>query len=280
MAADLDYSIIIPAYNEEETLPATLAGLRKVVASIPLTGEIIVVDNNSSDQTAAIATRMGARLVTEKINQIARARNTGARFARGKYLVFQDADTFVSEELLRLALERLASGQCAGGGALVEMEPHASRTARFCESLWRIISKKLHLAAGCFIYCSKEGFTAIGGFDESFYIGEEIGFSRKLAKWGKAQGLCFAIIPTPTVVTSNRKFDWYSSHIFLLWGVLYLFLPFLARSRRFCPLWYKRPDKSRTGSGSFPAGGGPMPSTEVSVLHGVLDKPGGDTLQQ
>ena len=63
-------------------------------------GEVLVVDNNSSDQTASVAKSQKVKVVFEPINQISRARNTGARSARGRFLVFLDADTQISFELL------------------------------------------------------------------------------------------------------------------------------------------------------------------------------------
>lgn len=89
----IDYSIIIPAYNEEALLANTLEVLHKTMAEIPLSGEIIVTDNNSTDRTPEIAKAVGAKVVFEPINQISRARNTGAKHAEGRYLVFIDADT-------------------------------------------------------------------------------------------------------------------------------------------------------------------------------------------
>ena len=54
------------------------------MSKIPdLKGEIIVVDNNSSDKTAEVANSKGARVVFEPINQISKARNTGAKWAKG-----------------------------------------------------------------------------------------------------------------------------------------------------------------------------------------------------
>ena len=74
-------SIIIPAFNEERLIEHCL---RSVSASLAvndrpgLTSEIIVVDNNSTDNTANLARQAGAGVVFEPINQIGRARNTGA----------------------------------------------------------------------------------------------------------------------------------------------------------------------------------------------------------
>ena len=101
----MDYSIIIPAYNETEQLPSTLSAIRASMAASNLQGECIVVDNNSTDTTAETARLNGADLVVfEPINQIARARNTGARASQGRYLIFIDADTRINPTLLLQAL--------------------------------------------------------------------------------------------------------------------------------------------------------------------------------
>ena len=88
----MEYSVIIPAFNEEELLPATLVALREAMKEINRPGQIIVVDNNSSDATAEIAKAHGALVVFEPKNQISRARNAGAAAATGSFLVFVDAD--------------------------------------------------------------------------------------------------------------------------------------------------------------------------------------------
>ena len=64
------YSIIIPAFNEELFLPDTLAHLQIAMDKIEDKAELIVVDNNSTDDTAKIAEKYGARVVFEKVNQI------------------------------------------------------------------------------------------------------------------------------------------------------------------------------------------------------------------
>lgn len=76
-------SIIIPAYNEAENLPATLEALGRALIGLTDQVEIIVVDNNSSDSTAEVAKKLGVRVVFEPVNQIARARNAGAIAACG-----------------------------------------------------------------------------------------------------------------------------------------------------------------------------------------------------
>jgi glycosyltransferase involved in cell wall biosynthesis len=89
-------SFIIPAFNEAKLLPETLAGIRRAADVLTVRNvawEIVVCDNNSTDDTARIAEQHGARVVFEKVNQISRARNTGASIAAGDWFVFIDADS-------------------------------------------------------------------------------------------------------------------------------------------------------------------------------------------
>ena len=62
--------------------------------------EIVVVDNNSEDGTPGVARSKGATVVHEPVQGISRARNTGARNAKGDVLVFVDADVIVPHDLL------------------------------------------------------------------------------------------------------------------------------------------------------------------------------------
>ena len=101
------YSVIIPAYNEAEFLPRTLTYLRKAIQTIDIKCEVIVVDNNSQDNTSQIAEEYGAAVFFEKINQISRARNRGGKHAAGEYLIFLDADTIIKPGTLKRALKNL-----------------------------------------------------------------------------------------------------------------------------------------------------------------------------
>ena len=91
-------SVVVPAFNEEKVLPRSLAAIRTALAAFD-DAELIVCDNNSTDRTAAIAREAGAQVVFEHVNQISRARNAGARAARGDWLLFVDADSYPSREL-------------------------------------------------------------------------------------------------------------------------------------------------------------------------------------
>ena len=90
-------SLLIPAFNEEVLLPAVLERVRASFAAIGFAAyEIVVCDNHSTDRTGEVARAHGAKVVYEDHNQIARARNTAAKGAVGKWLIFLDADTLLS----------------------------------------------------------------------------------------------------------------------------------------------------------------------------------------
>lgn len=240
----VDFSIIIPAYNEQNYIGVVLDRLFHAIAEIKnLTGEVIVVDNNCSDQTAILAKEKGARVVFEPINQISKARNAGAHIARGKYLVFVDADTQISNELLLFSLQRLEGGICGGGGSTVVFDSNQNQLflGSFMPYLWSWISKTFKLAAGSFIFCDKKLFFEAECFSEKLFAGEEILFSINYKKLCKKKSLTFEIIEDFPVVTSSRKLDWFNPLQILITILIPLFFPWALRSKRFCSFWYRRP---------------------------------------
>jgi glycosyltransferase involved in cell wall biosynthesis len=237
----IDYSIIIPAYNEEDYLAKTLTALQEAMTQIDLSGEIIVVNNNSSDRTAAIAEAEGATVVFEEINQISRARNAGAKVAQGRYLIFVDADTVVPVELLQQAITNLQTNTIIGGGACVAGDIPLQTSTRLLLNLWNFISIQTKNAAGSFIYCHRDAFEEIGGFSEAVYASEEIWLSRNMKKLGKKRKQTFNIIKQPPVITSMRKMQWYSPLRIYLYVLLLAVFPFTVRIKSLCMMWYRRP---------------------------------------
>ena len=237
------FSCIVPAYNEEEILPLTLPSIINSVKNVPgYEGRVLVVDNNSNDKTAKIAKELGAEVVFEKVNQISKARNTGGKSCpEDDYLVFIDADTYLNPELLLDSLKMLDSGQFAGGGCLVKM---TNNNGKLAAAIWTCITKTTNLAAGAYIFCLNDAFKETGGFNEKIYAGEDVFFSGQLKKWGRKNGRKkFRIMGQHSIITSDRKFKWYSSFqilkIFLIIGIM----PWRLRSREKLDFWYRRPDK-------------------------------------
>jgi glycosyltransferase involved in cell wall biosynthesis len=236
----IDYSIIIPAYNEEKYLPATLKSVKEAMTSIKLSGEVIVVDNNSTDKTAEIAKSNGASVVFEAHNQISRARNKGAESAKGKIFIFLDADTTVSGHLLEKTFDNLLNNNCCGGGVTVDFDIPQDKLVTAFKNFWNYISVKRSLAAGSYIYVLRECYNAVGGFNENVYASEDIWFSKKCIKWGRKNNKIFKIIDDIKIVTSGRKTEMFST--FHLYAVMIFFLlfPFAIRFKSLCFIWYKK----------------------------------------
>lgn len=89
----LDLSVIIPAYNEEKSIPEVLHQVQEVLDVLDTTYEILVINDGSDDRTAELAGEFGARVIShpENIGNGASIK-TGIRNARGKVLLMMDAD--------------------------------------------------------------------------------------------------------------------------------------------------------------------------------------------
>lgn len=97
-------SVIVPAFDEERCIGDTLDHLRTAAeflwAHTETAVQILLVDNASTDRTAAIARGLGVTVVREAEHNIAKVRNAGAYAADHDVLVFVDADTLVPSQLL------------------------------------------------------------------------------------------------------------------------------------------------------------------------------------
>ena len=191
-------SFVIPAYNEARLLGSTLCAIDSAARALRLTFELIVVDDASVDRTAEVARAHGARVIPVTFRQIAATRNAGARAAAGDWLVFVDADTIISEAVLREAVAALSAG-AVGGGCVVRFDGRVPRYGRLLIALVLPVYLALGLAAGCFLFCTRQAFDAVGGFDEKLFAAEEAVMSRALRRLGR-----FVLLRT-TVVTSARK---------------------------------------------------------------------------
>ena len=195
-------SVVVPAFNEEKLLGATLACIREATQGMDV--ELVVCDNNSTDRTAEIARQAGARVVFEPLNQISRARNAGAAAASGDWLVFVDADSYPDAALFADVAAAIAGGRHVGGGATVRFDD-ADFLSHGAVSVWNAISRVMRWAAGSFVFCRSDAFRAIGGFSTELYASEEIDFSRRLKRLGR-----FTILHRHPLRTSGRKVRLYS----------------------------------------------------------------------
>jgi glycosyltransferase involved in cell wall biosynthesis len=200
-------SVIIPAYNEANYLPRTLEAVHRAMEQVDGVVEIIVSDNLSTDNTAAIAREYGARVVTATTKCIAAVRNTGAAAARGRVLVFCDADNRISPNLLASIQQAMQRGRYAGGGvANVQMNRLSIGTFLFnMLPLW--CCAILLRTAMVVFYATPEAFEGVGGFDETKPMAEDYDFAQRLRQWGKARGLRYKNLYRGHVIVSTRKYD-------------------------------------------------------------------------
>jgi glycosyltransferase involved in cell wall biosynthesis len=225
-------SFIVPAHNEERLLGPTIAAIHAAAREVGVEYELIVVDDASTDGTAAIARTNGARVVRVDFRQIGRSRNAGAHAATGQALVFVDADTIVSAATLTATIAVLGEG-AAGGGATIDVDGRLPIWARVMLPIIREGLRVQHLAAGCYLFCSRAAFDASGGFDERLYAAEELAFSRALRRHGRV------VILRERVMTSGRKLRSHSGwEVLRLCGALAREGTALVRSRDRLSIWY------------------------------------------
>lgn len=201
-------SIIVPAYNEGLHL---LKNLTKINNSFQFNDfydyEFIICDNNSTDNTSIIANEFGAKVIFEPINQISKARNTGAKIATGEWLVFIDADSWPSRYLIRNMLDQIYMNKVIGGSSLIQF----ASCPLWWRATWKLSNFSMPLfdltPTGAFMFCKKSTFHEIGGFDEELFALEDLDFSRKLRNFGRLIDKKFTIIKQPTYTSSRRVND-------------------------------------------------------------------------
>ena len=202
------FSLVIPAFNEADWLPALLDTVE--VARRQYRGgadaiEVIVGNNASTDATAAIAEARGCRVAHVEKRAIAAARNGGAAIARGEILCFIDADSRIHPETFNAIEDCMCGGRVVVGATGVH--PDRWSLGLFCT--W-LIAVPLVYAFGFdagVVFCRRADFEEIGGYDETMLYAEDIRVMVDLKRLGKPQGRIFARAKGARAVTSTRKYD-------------------------------------------------------------------------
>lgn len=180
-------SVIIPALNEEKYLGVVFDGLRGQTFR---DFETIVVDGNSTDGTRRIARKHGAKVIIEKRKGIGVARNSGARIANGRILVFLDADTKPSTKVLEAYRDAFGNpGVVAATGPILPLEKTSKRVNlgyRFVSVLFvklSILFRRPSVVGSNFAV-RKSVFDRVGGFNDKYITYEDWDLSLKLRKEG------------------------------------------------------------------------------------------------
>jgi len=170
-------SFIIPAYNEEKNLPKLL---NSIVNYTPpaLPYEVIVADNGSEDDTAEIARMNSAITIIDETATVGGLRNRAADIARGKVLVFLDADMLLTEawrETILDVYQSLTDDPWQVTGSRCGIPANAS----WIEKYWfqPLVKKTAKYINTGHMVTTRELFHHIGGFDETLETGEDYAFS-------------------------------------------------------------------------------------------------------
>jgi len=180
-------SIIVPVLNGGPPFRELLNALAALTWPAERR-EILIVDNGSTDDTAAVAARTGHTVITEPEPGAARARNAGVARARGRILAFTDADCLVTRRWLDELVAPFADPAVGGVGGRTETYRPVTPAERHAARIQHLDAER-HLAHPTFPFAPtanaafrREVFDAIGGFDPAFPWGEPIDFCKRLVR--------------------------------------------------------------------------------------------------
>lgn len=199
-------TIVIPSFNEEKLIGRTLAAATESLTASG-GGEIIVVDNLSTDKTRQIAIEAGVRVADENVRNISAVRNRGAKDASGDTIFFLDADTQISKPVCRRITTIMEDPKCLGGSFWVSYGRFERGWMHYYSKGWKFWGRVFNMRQGAAQFCRKSAFQKLGGFDETIFMGEDVDFYWRLASLAKVTGGYLRNIDDVEILTSPRRFD-------------------------------------------------------------------------
>ena len=205
---DIFFSVIIPSLNEEYRLPLLLESL-----ALQTKGnvEVIVNDSGSKDRTKEFAQNLGAKLpslrfITNPTKNVSAARNHGASIAKGKWLIFFDADVEVERDFIEKVEVHIKTNNL---DALTVWNRPKTKNVKGVMTLallnmsMTLFQKIKPAANGPCILIKKELFERLKGFDDTIFFGEDFDLIQRANKLGAR----FAVFPNPILYVSTRRFE-------------------------------------------------------------------------
>jgi peptidoglycan/xylan/chitin deacetylase (PgdA/CDA1 family) len=229
------FSVVIPAYNEEQYLPSCLQSLRE--QDFQGDYEVIVVDNGSTDRTAEVARRYGAQVIICPRKGVAYARAAGAEAARGEIIVQTDADAVLPPDWLSRVDRHFArhpQDVALAGSVRYHQDPFWHRLwslpARWVNLLTRRIGRGVLLPMASNFAVRRAALVVVGGYDLSLpFAGDEDGVCPRLRRVGHV-----AYDPSLVVMVSARRFQgrfWQATFADQMCRLVFPFLPVALRNR-------------------------------------------------
>jgi glycosyltransferase involved in cell wall biosynthesis len=203
-------SVIIPSLNEEALIAETLKSVKSALDVLPpaVAAEVIVVDNGSTDNTRGLveSARGLVQLFDCPVKGAARARNLGARLARGDILIFLDADTTIPACSINHIVD-----QCYRNGIIAGITKLGPRNRGIRAGCWWVFwnsVRRLPLprakAMPAFMFCTRKAFDDFGPFDEDVAIGEEWPILAGVYRQRPSE---FIYLRSITACTSSRRME-------------------------------------------------------------------------
>ena len=204
----LRFSLIIPAHNEQDYLPALLDTVE--IARLHYKGgsnaiEVIVANNASTDRTAEIAHSRGCLLVHEDKRVIAAVRNSGAAISQGEILTFVDADSRIHPNTFNAIDRAIFNNRVIAGATGVIME-RVSLGIAMAYMVMVPLTWVTGMDTGV-VFCRRNDFMAIGGYNEQKLFAEDVDLLWRLRRLGGPRGKKLTRVTSTKAVTSMRKFD-------------------------------------------------------------------------
>ena len=205
MSRKIRVSVVIPTLQEEEYIRKTLSCLIRFAPEI----EIIVVDGGSTDNTVKTAMLFADKVFQIGERGISKARNYGAKCAKGELLIFLDADVIVPQGFLEKVLENFENPNVVG--ATCRYMPADPKSLEFIYFFLFNLLTRFSIAAlprtrfkygsrGEFMVARRSAFFRIGGFNEKIACLEDYDLTFRLSKCGR-----FVFIEDLTVYESMRR---------------------------------------------------------------------------
>jgi hypothetical protein len=186
LAGPARISFIVPVRNDAVRLEACLRSIRRTQESTPALVEIIVADNGSTDASADVARRFGARVFVAANACVAELRNTAARLATGEVLAFVDADHEIVPSWTSVALQTLQEANVGAAGALCSAPVEGTwvqRAYSFLRGRPEGIRDVEWLGSGN-LAVWRGAFEKVGGFDTSLETCEDVDLCNRLRASG------------------------------------------------------------------------------------------------
>jgi glycosyltransferase involved in cell wall biosynthesis len=178
-------SVIVCTRNRAHRLEQTLKSLQVMAAPVDLPWELIIVDNNSSDNTKEVIdgftkeSNVNIKSVVERHQGLAHARNMGVYKSSGNILAFTDDDCIVDRHWITSILKEFQSGELISGiGGRVELYDTMDRrvSIRVCKekTVFDSVDRIFNLIIGCNMAFARSVFDKVGMFDTDFGAGTRL----------------------------------------------------------------------------------------------------------